>query len=362
MAGVVKACQLPLGASNGKKIMSRFEKMKVVQIGVANFGKYRRDRLRESGLFELVAAYDLNPEALVICQKEDGATPVGSYEELLNTPGVEAVIISTGAKYHAEQAIKAMERGLHVFVEKPLCATPEEVYLLLETQCRTGLVVGVGHTDLSQDPVAKTIKGLLDRGHLGTIATFEKTTAHCGGLKIKKGDWRGDPARNPGGMLFQCGVHSLHELMYYFGPIAEVSAMMRYDVHTTGTADVALCHLKFSSGLIGTLNACHVTPYRHTLSLFGTKANLYRNDRYFDEGTSLSLQKLSESDGQEMMEPVTLMNGEDLCGNLRSFHCAIREGGECSPSLKDGARAVQAVFAAEESSRTGKPVPVKTID
>jgi len=44
---------------------------------------------------------------------------------------------------------------------------------------------------------------------------------------------------NPGGMLFQCGVHALHELMFYFGPIRRVMALMRYDIHTTATADVA---------------------------------------------------------------------------------------------------------------------------
>jgi len=125
-------------------------------------------------------------------------------------------------------------------------------------------------------------------------------------LQIKKGDWRGDPARNPGGMLLQCGVHGLHELMFYFGSITDVSSMMRYDVHTTGTADIALCHLKFTSGLIGTLNAYHVTPYRHTLSLYGTRANLYRNDRYFSEGTSLQMQKVGEANGEEKLEDVAI--------------------------------------------------------
>jgi predicted dehydrogenase len=133
---------------------------------------------------------------------------------------------------------------------------------------------------------------------------------------------------------------------------------MRYDVHTTGTADVAICHFQFASGLVGTLNAYHVTPYRHTLSLYGTKANLYRNDRYFSEGTSLQLQKVSGVNGVEPLEPVPLIGEEDLCGSLRNFHRAIRQGGECYPSLQDGARAVQVVFAAEESARTRRVVKI----
>ena len=333
-------------------------KMKVAQVGVGNFGGYRRMAMRETGLFELVAAYDLNKKALESCQAEDGARPVESYEALLATKGIEAVIISTGAKFHAEQAILAAERGLHVFIEKPLCSTPEEMRALLATQKKTGVVFGMGHNDHSHDPVSLTIKAMLDQGDLGTVATFEKTTAHNGGLLIQPGDWRGDPEKNPGGMLFQCGVHALHELMFYFGPIAEVACMMRYDVHTTQTADVALCQHKFASGLIGTLNAYHVTPYRHTFNILGTKANLYRDERYFDEGTQLLIQRTYLNNAKEPREVVAITGKGDSCGNLRSFYQAIREGGVPYPSLLDGARAVATVFAAEKAAQTGHRVSV----
>ena len=284
--------------------------------------------MRRSGLFDLVAAYDRNPAALAQCEAEDGAKPVGSYEELLDAPGIEAVIISTGASSHAGLMLQAMKRGLHVFVEKPLCSTAHEVRALLEAQQRAGVVVAMGHKDHRHDAVARTIKDLLHRGELGEVAAFEKTTAHNGGLQIKSGDWRGDPDKNPGGMLFQCGVHALHELMYYFGPVSEVSCMMRYDVHTTGTADAAICNLKFASGLIGTLTAYHVTPYCHTFRIFGTKANLYRDERYFDEGTQIQIQRTKLNNAKEPKETVPQMGETDECGGLRSFYHAIREGGE----------------------------------
>ncbi len=334
--------------------------MVVAQIGVANYGAKRRQIMRDTGLFRLVSAYDLNPEALRACHAEDGATAVGSYAELLDTPGIEGVIISTGASFHAQQIIQAAEKGLHVFVEKPLCSTPQEADALLAVQQRTGVVIAVGHMNHRHDAVAARIKHLLDAGELGTIATFEKTTAHNGGLQIKPGDWRGDPLKNPGGMLFQCGVHGFHELMYYFGPICEVSATMRYDVHTTKTADVALCHLRFSSGLIGTLNAYHVTPYRHTLGIYGTTANLYRDDRYFAEGTDLRIQRTDVPGAAEAKEPVIIDRSlHDEGGGMRSFFHAVRTGQTPYPSLIDGVRAVDVVFAAEESARTKRPVTVR---
>jgi predicted dehydrogenase len=334
------------------------EKLKVGQIGVGNFGAYRRERMRETGLFELIAACDLNPQFIEAAVREDGAKPCASYGELLSTPGLEAIVISTGAKFHCEQMLAAMKRGLHVFVEKPLCATPDEMSTLLRAQRESGVVVGVGHNDHSRDAVSQTIKNLIESGALGQIAAFEKTTAHNGGLHIKPGDWRGDPEKNPGGMLFQCGVHALHELAYYFGPVSEVSCRMRTDVHTTATADVAICHLAYKSGLIGTLNAYHVTPYRHSFNLFGTKANLYREELFFDEGTKLWQQTTHLDNKKEPKVPVEIREEEDRCGNLRSFYQAVREGSEPYPSLRDAARAVATVFAAEASAHSGCAVKV----
>ena len=340
--------------------MAKSGKMKVGMIGVAQFGKYRRDRMRETGLFEIVAAFNRTREKLEIAMKEEGCAGADSYEELLAWPGIEAMVISTGAKFHAEHTIKALEHGLHVFVEKPMCCTMEEVRQIMHMQKKTGLVIGTGHNDHSCEAESMAIKAMIDRGELGKIVSIEDTTAHSGGMQIKPGDWRGDPDKNPGGMLFQCGVHSLHEMMFYFGPIREVSCMMRYDVHTTPTADAACCILRFESGVIGTLNAYHVTPYRHTFNIYGTKTNIYRDARFFDEGTTWLTQTTKLDGLKEPKVPLKVAGKSDDHGNLRSFYNAVRNGGTPYPSHVDGALAVSVVFAAEESAKQGgKPVAVE---
>lgn len=333
--------------------------LKVVQIGVGGFGATRRGLMRSTGLFDLIAAYDLNPEALRASEAEDGAQPVVGYDELLDFPGAEAVVISTGGKFHAEQVIAAARKGLHVFVEKPLCSTPEEMHALLDVEKETGVVIGVGHGDHTRDGKALLLKEKIDSGDIGQVSSFEKTTCHSGGWFIKPGDWRGDPEKNPGGMLFQCGCHAFHELMFLFGPIREVQSIMRYDVNeNTGTADAALCLVRFENGIIGTLNAYHVSPYRHTFSIFGTRKNLYRTDYYFQRGTEI-LEQTDHRDGAEQ-PPVAVEFDHDTsgaaAGGLITFHDAIRTGAKLYPSLLDGARAVAAVFAAEQSVKTGKPV------
>ena len=339
--------------------MESLPKLKVGQVGVQGFGAHRRHTMRATDLFDLAAVYDYVPENMAKAAAEENAAPCGSYEELLDFPGLEGIVISTGAKFHAEQAIAAAEHGLHVFVEKPLCSTPEELHALLECQKRTGVVIGVGHSDHSSSGVSRTSKRLIDSGELGTIAAVEETTAHNGGKQMAATEWRADPAKNPGGMLFQCGVHSLHELMFYFGAIKEVGCFMRYDVHTSATADVAICLLRFSSGLVGTLNAYHVTPYRHTFNVLGTKANLYRRNQYSEEGLHLDMQ-VTHLDGKyEPLIPVTIDEGGLPHGEVRSWFNGIRQGTPVYPDLLDGARAVAVVFAADDSAKAGgAPVAV----
>lgn len=340
-------------------------KVKIAQIGVGNFGAFRRRTLRDTGLFELVAAYDIDPDALQDAQKQDGARPTDSYEELLETKGIEAMVIATGAKFHAEQAIAAMEKGLHVFVEKPLCSTPAEMQELLVVQQRTGVIVTVGHTDHQRDPVSAYIKKAIDDDNLGTVSHFEKATGHRGGFCIQPDDWRGDPEKNPGGMLFQCGVHGIHEVMYYFGPVTQVSATMRHDVNpATGTADIAMCLMEFGSGVIGSLHACHVAPYRHYFNIYGTTRNLYREDRFFDEGTSIRLQTFTENGAKEPWEPVVVPDyrveaEKQHSGNPLGFHDAIvNDGPSPYPTMRDGAQAVAVVFAAEQAARQGQHVAI----
>ncbi|MFW5682505.1 MAG: Gfo/Idh/MocA family protein, partial [Phycisphaeraceae bacterium] len=220
------------------------------------------------------------------------------------------------------------------------------------------LVIGVGHVDLRSNGYARRIRTLIEEGALGTLASVEVTVAHSGGLRMQPGDWRADPAANPGGMLFQCGVHKIHEMMYYFGRVSRVFASMRYDVHGTGTADTAHCQLWFENGLSGTLNAYHVTPYRQAISIYGTDATLYLEHRFFDEGSTLYRQNTqnNEKEPRELVEPDA---SSDTTGNLRSFYHAIRSGEPCYPSLIDAVNVVDVVFAAERSARTGTIVDIE---
>ncbi len=336
--------------------MSKKNKLVVGQVGVANFGAYRRRQMKAAGCFDLVAVCDRNAEWLSAAAKEEGAKPYDDFEKMLSHPGLEGVVISTGADSHARFSIAAMERGLHVFVEKPLCCSVKEVEALRSAQKRTKRVVALGHNHCASDSLLNLAKKFIESGRLGTVVAFEENSSHSGGLEIKPGDWRGLADRNPGGMLFQCGCHALHALAYLFGPADEVQAMMRYDANpNTQTADAANVLLHCRSGLVGTLNCYHVTAYCHELRIFGTKGNLY-----FDTHNRRACFQPRKRGEVEERTPVKVPASPKthLYGNLLSWFDGIRKGAEVYPGLEDGITAVLPIFAAEESAKSGRKISI----
>lgn len=334
-------------------------KLAIGMIGVGGFGQYRRELIRKTGRFTIVAVCDRNLEVLEKAKAEENAAGYEDFAQMLEHPGLEGVVISTGADSHASLAIQAMRRGLHVFVEKPLCTSVEEVRELRQVMKETGRVVAMGHNFCPNDPLLALAKRYIDEGRLGTVVAFEENSSHSGGLEIHPGDWRGLAHRNPGGMLFQCGVHALHALNYLFGKPASVQAMMRYNANpNTETADAANVLLRYPSGLVGTLNCYHVTPYIHELRIFGTKGTLYfdthEKKAFFQE------RKRNEIETREKVE-LPKEDHDPSNGSLISWFEAIRHGSPVYPSLEEGISAILPVFAAEKSEKEKREIQIETL-
>lgn len=327
--------------------------LNIGMIGVGNFGAARRILLRQTGLFRIVTVYDRDADHLAHACEQESADASPDAEALLSDPRIEAVVISTGATTHADLATQAMRHGKHVFVEKPLCCSAEEACHLRAVQRETGRIVGVGPNQNDSDPFVVLARQMIEQGKLGEVAAYEKNTSHSGGFQIKANDWRGRPEHNPGGMLFQCGVHAVHALTGLFGPVEQVQAAFRYDVNLqTRTADVAAVTLRHASGMLGTLNCYHVTAYCHELRLFGTKGNLFMDT--FEHRAWYQKALYGPREPREETALPTIENADTA--NLRSWHRAVREGAKANPDLEDGIAAVLPIFAAERAAREQRAV------
>jgi predicted dehydrogenase len=114
-------------------------------IGAGALGFHHTRILRDVPGAELVGFHDANPERAAKVHAELGVPSFEVLDELLDR--VEAVSVVVPTPYHYKVAAPALERGLHVLIEKPIAVTLEEADGLLAIAKRTGAVVQIGHVE-----------------------------------------------------------------------------------------------------------------------------------------------------------------------------------------------------------------------
>lgn len=110
---------------------------KALQYGLVGYGLNGVEHITELetpklvGRTKLIAAFDPNPEVCGYIQKLDQVKVAESFEDLLDTPGLEALIISSPPQFHADQAVIALESGLHVYSEVPMALNKIDVLKII---------------------------------------------------------------------------------------------------------------------------------------------------------------------------------------------------------------------------------------
>ncbi len=104
-----------------------------------------------------------------------GAKRFRNYKEMLESKDVDAVIIATPDHWHAQMAIDAVTAGKHVYLEKCMTRTEEEVYALTDAVKKSGLVFQLGHQNPQQETFWRA-KKIVDKNILGKITLVETTT------------------------------------------------------------------------------------------------------------------------------------------------------------------------------------------
>lgn len=108
-------------------------KLKIAAAGLGRMGKrHALNFLNRTPRAELGAAFSPDPVELAWAKQHlepFGVTLYDDYDKMIQHPGLMAVVIGTATSVHAEEAIKAMEKNLHVLCEKPLSTSIDIVSL-----------------------------------------------------------------------------------------------------------------------------------------------------------------------------------------------------------------------------------------
>jgi predicted dehydrogenase len=97
-------------------------------------------------LFEVRSACDLSAELLRRVGDRFGIpNRYATSSELIEAGDIDAVLVVSSDEYHADAVIDALEHGLHVLVEKPMCLSPREAEMIIDARDRSGMIVMVGY-------------------------------------------------------------------------------------------------------------------------------------------------------------------------------------------------------------------------
>jgi len=114
-------------------------------IGAGKIGTYHVRTLAKMKDVELVGVADIDLLRAQTLAWDNNTIAYGDYEDLL--PLVDAVVIAAPTHLHAQIAIKAMNMGIHTFVEKPICDSIDDAKKLNETSIKNNVVLQVGHVE-----------------------------------------------------------------------------------------------------------------------------------------------------------------------------------------------------------------------
>lgn len=121
------------------------QKLKIGVLGAGHLGKIHLRLLQESSDYELVGFYDSQPQIAAKISREFGYRSFSDVNSLFDE--VDVIDIVTPTLSHFELAKKALESGLHVFLEKPITATVEEANELVSLAKAKGLLGMVGQVE-----------------------------------------------------------------------------------------------------------------------------------------------------------------------------------------------------------------------
>jgi len=293
---------------------------------------------------ELVACFSRDEGRRSEFAERFGCQPAASFEQAIEHPQVEGVVLATPNDAHEEQALACAERGRHVFVEKPIADTVEAGERMRRACADAGVTLMVGHA-FRRLGAARRVRELLNEGALGRVVLAEANMSLPG--SFKPGAWRAERARNPGGPIMQLGIHHVDTLAYWLGPVRSSSGRFAHVHSQAEIDDVGVVTLEFESGALGTLTGSYVSPKTLSLRLLGSDAVLdYRADfsvwpdaQRLDGVTTLSVGG----------EPVEFEERDMLAEELAEFGRCIRGEAEPETGADEGMAALGAVLAALES-------------
>jgi len=334
-----------------------------ITIGVIGYGYWGPNIVRNFFSIDqcrIRAVADERPERLTMLAKNfPSIVGINTAEDIINDSTINAVVIATPVFTHFELAKKALEKGKHVLIEKPLASTVAEAEELINLAEQKGLTLMVDHTFLYTGAVQK-MKELIDVGFIGTPRYFDSS-------RINLGLFQSDV-----NVLWDLAAHDISILIYLVKDIPE-------SINATGIShthnhveNIAYMTVNYNSDFIAHINCSWTSPVKVRQTLIGgDKKMILYNDiepsekvRVYDTG----FYHTTDEDKKKILVDYRigdiyipkLSAEEALTGVANDFIQSILEKKEPLSNAQLGLGVVKILEASQQSIKNkGKEVKIK---
>jgi predicted dehydrogenase len=238
------------------------EKLDVPRVGVIGYGYWGVYLVRNviaTPLLELAAIAEPDPGAQAHAEAEHPSVPVyDSPEEMLVCDDIDAVMLATPASTHGALGMQAIQKGCHLFVEKPLTLNREASARLVTEAERRGLVLMVGHTFL-YSPAVIYLRRMIEAGEFGKLRYLHSQRL------------LGQP-RLDCGVLWDLASHDVSIILHLLGERPVEVAGRGFSHLRNDNEDTCFANLLFPSRIDASIHVSWVNPTKvRLLNAVGTE-------------------------------------------------------------------------------------------
>jgi predicted dehydrogenase len=201
---------------------------------------------------DMVAVCDTSSLVLDAFKKFSTVRTYNNYKELIEKETLDFVLVATPTRFHYPIAKFALEKGLHVFCEKPFSLTTAEGEELTDIAQNKFLVNQVGYHNHFIGTF-REMKRLLKAGVLGELVHFVGEAYGPVVTKEKGGTWRSKPEEG-GGCLYDYASHVINLIQEIIGRPVKASGSQLKNIYSNGVEDAVYGTLHIQNGISGILS------------------------------------------------------------------------------------------------------------
>jgi len=333
----------------------------VIQVALVGYGYWGPNLARciaADGSARLAAICERVPDRAAAAGAAHERVPIlRDIEAVLWDPSIDAVVLATPAGTHGTLARRALERGKHVLVEKPLAGCSAEAIAMADASARSGRVLMVDHTYLFS-PAFEAIQRLIANRGLGPLRYYHSIRSNCFAPDCETS------------VLWDLAVHDLSMLDALMATSPEnirAAGMRSANGRPESHAQVTLAYpdRAFASVLVSWIAPAKVRSIllgfdRHTIAwddlVAGSRVEL------FDRG----LEAVADPENRRRLDPIVqnipVPPGEALANAIGHFLHCIAHGALPRSGAAAGVRAIRQLEAAERSlANGGEPARVEIV-